>query len=343
MTFGGTLLRSRPFVAMAGLACVVALFGAAGSASADDVNGTDIPVNTQPFIGRDGLLYYPAPLVITGADGEEFLGSDFDTACGGNKRMVTKLRGLKRLARTIQRSGRKVVFTVAPTKPLVVDVEPTVELLPHGECAAAGLAEERALLAGYSDPRYLGLVQPLLTADGQTFFRTDPHWTTVGGAVYARELAGHLDPRLARRQRYTRTTTTMWGLFNYWYGNPTLETAASMVAANGVRSTPVEHRHRSDGAPNFTFDSSWRSAPARKTWPGRTLLIGDSFTVFALQTLQPLFAHGRFLWSEHVPQDAMVEGIKDSDTVVIEVVSFMLPGSPLVTPAFRHQVARALR
>jgi hypothetical protein len=326
-----------------GLTCVVALLGAAASAAADDTNGTDIPVNAEPFIGRDGLLYYPAPLVVTGANAEEFLGSDFDTACGGNKRMVAKLRALTRLARLIQRSGREVVLTVPPTKPLVVDAEPTVELLPHGECAAAGFAEERSLLAGFSDPRYLGLLQPLRASRGQTFFRTDPHWTTVGGAVFARELARRLDPSLARRQHYTRTTTTMLGLFNYWHGDPTVETAESLVAANGVRSTTVAGGHRSGGPPQYTFDQSWRSKPARKTWRGSTLLIGDSFTVFAMQTLQPLFARGRFLWSGHVPDTALVQAIKDADTVVLEVVSFELPSTSLATPAFRHQVARALR
>jgi hypothetical protein len=326
------------------LVCALAPLVAAAAASADGTNGTDVPVNAKPFIGRDGLLYYPAPLVITGANDEKFLGSDYDTACGGNKRMTAKLRGLKRLARTIQRSGRKVVFTVAPTKPLVVDAEPTAELLPHGECAAAGIADERALFSGFSDPHYLPLIQPLLAADGQTFFKTDPHWTTVGGAVYARELARRLDPRLARHQRYQPGTTTVWGLFNYWYGNTTLETAQSLVAANGVRSVTVKDSHQSfSSLPELVFDHSWRSVPERKTWRGHTLLIGDSFTLFALQTLRPLFAHGRFLWSGHVPEDTMVQGIADATTVVIEVVSFLLPGSPLVTPAFRHEVAAALR
>ena len=136
-------------------------------------------------------------------------------------------------------------------------------------------------------------------------------------------------------------TFTLWGLFNYWYGNTEQETAATVRPAGGVKVTSLDGAFH--GLPDLSFDTSWTSAPRRKTWPGRTQLIGDSFTLFALQTLQPLFARGRFLWSGHVPESDMVQGIADADTVVIEVVSFLLPGSPLVTSEFRRAVKGALR
>ena len=91
-------------------------------------------------------------------------------------------------------------------------------------------------------------------------------------------------------------------------------------------------------------DYAWNSRPAKLTWPGRTLVFGDSFSHYALPNLVPLFRHGRFMWIGEVELDDVVEAIRDADTVVLEVYqTFLSIGSVLTTKAFRQQVRRALR
>ena len=76
-------------------------------------------------------------------------------------------------------------------------------------------------------------------------------------------------------------------------------------------------------------DFRWISRPARKTWPGHTLLLGDSFTMVGLDSLAPLFRHGRFLWNKNNNEEVIAAAVAASDTVVIEVYQTFLGGSPL--------------
>ena len=95
--------------------------------------------------------------------------------------------------------------------------------------------------------------------------------------------------------------------------------------------------------PAITFDHSWSSRPVRHTWPGRTLLLGDSFLWYALENLRPVFGHGRFLWSGHVDDSVVLSAIKRADTVVIEGYQLLLPFTPMLSESFRSQVRKVLR
>ena len=97
------------------------------------------------------------------------------------------------------------------------------------------------------------------------------------------------------------------------------------------------------GYPNVVFDHSWNTKPAKRTVPGDTLLLGDSFMLYALASMRPIFHHGRFMWVDHTRIHDVIQAIKHSDTIVIEILQTFLPLSQvMVQKQFRKQVKKVL-
>ena len=278
------------------------------------------------FTGADGLYYTYAPSIVAGQQSYLFLGNDFDFACGLGPAMSRSLAAYAKLAKVIRKSGREVVFTLAPNKSAVLSADLPGQP-PHGVCDVQGLAAQDRLLEGYADPDFLPLVAPLRRSPRQVYWRTDQHWTTVGGSVFAKALAAHLSPRLGKRQRYTYGTETRLGVMNQALGISTPETLETAHPADRVKVRTARGAADWGGYPEFTFEHAWDSAPAGRTWPGRTLLLGDSFMWYALENLRPVFRHGHFVWIDHTDTD-VPQAIKASDTVVIEVLQLFLPQLP---------------
>ena len=297
------------------------------------------------FVGVDGITYDSAPQIVDGLDGEMFFGPEFDIACGLGAGYARSLIAMTKLARVIEKSGRRAMWTAAPSKTSVLGDAIDRAQLPHGRCDLKGLAAQRRLVDSYDDPTFVNIRAKLADDPRQVYWRTDPHWTTVGGAVFAKALARQLNPALARRQRYKLGTETRLGLFNIWRDLDVPETVQTAVPRTSVRTRTAGSSLEDFAAyPEIVLDHTWRSTPARRTWPGRTLLLGDSMLVFALENLRPIFRHGRFMWVEHVDVDDVVEAIVESDTVVLEVLQVFLPlNQVLVSKSFRRAVAKALR
>ena len=95
--------------------------------------------------------------------------------------------------------------------------------------------------------------------------------------------------------------------------------------------------------PDVVFDHSWVSRPARLTWPGDTLVVGDSFGIHVLENLRPLFRRGRFMWVNHTGAEAVVDAIRDAETVVLEVYQTGAGESVMALHPFYRAVREALR
>jgi hypothetical protein len=298
--------------------------GASGARA--DADGT--------FEGLDGLVYAYSPPVVLGADGVRFYGPDFDLACGYGDRLVQGMRNLSKLARLIERSGRRVIFTVVPNKSTVMSAQ--LEDVPHGTCDDVGLDEQRGLLENYRDPRYLALPGLLAKDHRQVYWDTDLHWTSLGATDFTRALAGRLDPRLARRQTYRHGTLTAIGGLNALLHDPTAETVPTAEPGRNVKVSPRTV------APTKAFDTTWRTRPAHRAWPGRTLAVGDSMMAVSLTTLRAVFQRGRFMWLGHVETSDIARAIARADTVVLETVQLFVPVNDLAKPQFYRQVRRAL-
>jgi hypothetical protein len=304
-----------------------------------------VPRRPERVIGHDGVEYESAPLVVNGLDNDLYLGLEFDLLCTwGGDRLERGMTRLARLARLIERSGRRVVFTIAPDKTLINWENVDKATLPQGTCDRQGMRQQRRVLDRFPDPSYLSMRKALDADPRQTYWKTDGHWTTIGASDWVTELARELDPKLANRLRFHKSSITAVGYLNKIRGIDTPETVPGVRYAGRVkvRTAPDSPDDLTPGGA-LSMDHRWNSAPAGKTWPGRTLLIGDSFTLMALELLRPLFRHGRYVWTGNVPLEDIAEGVADSDTVVIEVVQFFVYGGLLSSPKFHELVKKALR
>ena len=316
------------------------------SLAAPAAQGVGVAAPGGDFVGIDGATHPLAPGQVPGLRGQFFLGTDLDLACGvGGRGLASSMRSLTRLTRIIERSGRRVVWTVAPSKASVLSDRIDPATLPHGACDLEGLAEQRRVLDRRPDPAYLPVRRALVDDRRQTYYRTDIHWTTVGASDLTLALARRLDPAVARRQRFTYTTDSALGVVNAALGNPLVpEDAPAALPAGPVKVRTARGSTPWHDTSKITFDHAWDARPAAKAWPGRTVLLGDSFMFEALQTMRPVFAHGRFLWAEHAPRRVLLRAIKRADTVVIESLQTFVPLGQVVTDrGFRAEVRRTLR
>jgi hypothetical protein len=313
-----------------------ALVAGQGVAAADGSGTVPVPVH-----GADGNTYPSAPVAVPGTGGQLFSGPDFDVACALGGRFRDSLDKLARLADIIERSGRTAVWTLGYNKSSVLPRRLVLDALPHGSCDRDGLRIQRRLVRTYDDPQYLPLADALAGSRRQTYFRTDQHWTTVGGAVFAKTLARRLSPSLARHQKYAYGTEQFQGMLNDIRGIYAPETAETASPAGRVRTATRAGEWA--GYPEIVFDHSWTSTPSRRTYPGRTLVVGDSFAWFALENLRPLFRHGRWMWFAYSDPDDVAQAIVDADTVVIEVYQLFTSMTTLTERPFLNKLRQALR
>jgi len=291
------------------------------------------------FTGLDGQLHEVSPFAVAGQDGYYFIGSDFDTACAFGAHLGKSLEQLSKLADLLEKAGKRVLFTVAPNKSAVVRDHLPVPL-PQGSCARRGMRIQADLIDRYRDPRYLPLRRDLLQVP-HSYWHTDTHWSTAGTTVLARHLARALDPKLAQRLRYKRIKRTHGGDLAGTLGLPP-ETIVGRLPRNGVRSDPAKGSPAYDPSLTAIYpDYSWVSRPARRTFPGRTLVLGDSFAYVASEAVMNLFRKGQFMWvRSNVAKVA--RAVNGADTVVFSVVQRFATVSPLVDPKFQKQLKKRL-
>ncbi len=305
--------------------------------------GSQRTTNATGFVGADGVFYPYAPLVIAGYSDEFFLGQDFDVACADGLSYAKGMRRLAKLARTIEAAGKRVVFTIAPNKTSVNSNNVYWPTVPHGSCGVFGVTDQQRALDTFRDRRYLSIRKSLADDPREVYWKTDAHWTTVGSSIFATELAERLDKKLGRRQKYLPTIRTELGDLYELLGLSSPETASALVPNDGVTVTPVPGSGGFDPVAGVSFTHSWTSRPAKRTLPGKTLVIGDSFAYLGLEALRPLFAKGTFMWIQPNMLSKIAAGIARSDTVVIEVVQRFVSTSILATASFRADVRRQLR
>lgn len=301
--------------------------------------------NEEPltFVGSDGKTHAYAPEVVTGRKGELFFGPEFNAACAYGPNYEASVKPIAKIAKAIAKSGRKVVWTLAPAKVTVFPERIRMNRLPHGRCDKRGLKYQADTMRNYDDPNYLPLVDALANSRHQTYYKTDAHWSTVGGAVFAKQLGKRLSPRVAKAQRFRYTTEEWQGMLNSMRDVQQKETAE--LAKPRYRRVTVTPSARTPwgGWPNFIDDHSWRTTKGPDTYPGKTLLIGDSFSMFGLENLRPLFRNGRWLWYAKVDLDLVIDAIVKSDTVVLELYQSFTKGTSITNPHFLHKLRRALR
>ena len=293
--------------------------------------------------GADGDIYPRSPGVVKGRNDDLYDGYTYDIVCqdwaAGVKQDIDRVA---KLADLIEKSGRKVVLVVVPPKAVVNTGNVVRNKLPHGTCDRTGLDQQLKLYDNYKDPRFLHIRSALAEAakQRQLFWKTDPHWTTVGSSIYTKILANHLSPALGKLQKYKRgPDQTAVGALTRLQGGDTPETVESLVTKSSVKVT--DKPGTEPLTTPYIKSHEWTSKPAKLTYPGRTLAIGDSMAYTGIFQLRPLFRRGQFMWANNTDK-AMAKAIRKANTVILEVSHLFIRVTPLGTKSLRTAVRREL-
>jgi alginate O-acetyltransferase complex protein AlgJ len=268
-----------------------------------------------------------------------FYGADVEGPCDPVQPVDEVLEGADRFGRLLQRAGKRYVFTVAPDKSYVHP-----ERLPDDyvgdDCAPQAKREFWERLRSQPPAGYVELERELARVEdegGESLWRpSDSHWSPRGGLVYAERVAQALDPQLWRTSRIVPT------------GPVQLSGDLASLLGTPRRDEVPGYRLERDGV--TVTENSQTGLAATSTgaplWEGPTLLLGDSFTQNSRDALAPLFASARIVHpvaAQDVPDD-LVEAIRTSDTVVLEIVERAVEAGELHVgdPDFLRALERAL-
>jgi alginate O-acetyltransferase complex protein AlgJ len=265
------------------------------------------------------------PRVIEGENGWLYFGGDVSNLCRPARTVAETMDRLNRLAAAVESSGRRFVLTVAPDKGTIYPDNLPASYLGQ-DCTDERRAEFWDALRESPPAGYVDLRAPLEAEQersGPIYRPTDTHWSAHGGAVYARELAGALDPALLEQTEVVETgTAARVGDLGKMIGRATEDEFPSVeMRRPGV--TPV-------GRESLELPEMSLTTPATSTnetsdaplFGPRTLLLGDSFSNASRTFLGTLFRDISVLHNEvastapQVPADAMA----DADVVVYEIV-----------------------
>ena len=334
-------IDNRPIAAAPSASDGFDALDALGPWAADRVAGRTAGVEAKSWFDFNVLRELPAnSKVVRGQDGNLFLAEDFTRVCQRNAQFQQALDDFAKLAEVIEQSGRNVVFTIGPNKSSVVG-EALPSVVPTGACALDGITQQNEILDTYQHPDWVGVRQQL--TGSQTYWKTDSHWSTTGAAIFSKELAAHFGPRLASRITTTPETITKTADLNVLLGLTAKESPPSLKVSTGTTVTPQPGWIAYDPVKELVGKERWTTRPATGLVPGKSVIIGDSFAYYALGNLRPLFADGTFLWTGHVSETEIVNAIRDSDTVVLEMVQrSMATAHMFSTATFRQKVADAL-
>ena len=294
--------------------------------------------------------------ILQGSDGWLYLGTDVSGACQPLMTVPQVLARLERLARAVQRSGRRFVFTIAPDKTTVWPANLPANYVGKG-CASARKEEFWSALRADPPPGYFdmrGAIEARQAETGQPqYWPGDTHWAQWAAATYAEKLAGNVDPDgFAPLPISCAGTVTRVGDLTVYSGAPRADTMPACRIDTPQRPiTGILTDVPGVTVPTFTGTPTRVSArygtgtgldPVR----ANTLLLGDSFSIIARPYVLPLF--GR-LTVQHIEQArysprAVANAMVRADVVAYEIVerAVIRGGQALLSDAALAAVERAL-
>lgn len=290
------------------------------------------------LVGATVSWAQPAPgaakRVVVGSDGWLYIAQDWTVACQDRGKARTTADRARALSSALTSSGRPTTFLLAPDKSTIV-TKPLPARLPDGACGKAERAALWEALGEYGGPSFLDLRPAVraLTAEQQTYWRKDTHWTPTGGTAYAAELARRIDPLTGLRLGTRTATYSRRGDLATVLGRPAEETVRGLQTVNPLVSVRELPRTRVSGLTNPVRQTRATAAPGGRVIPGRTVIVGDSMDDVVVEQLAPLFAHAVFVWVLDVDQlSPVMSQLRSADRVVVETVERLAQRSRLLRP-----------
>ena len=269
----------------------------AGNAVTDRLPLRDKAINIDSYIDREVFKEEPAfggaatPRVLEGSDGFLFLKDAFDAACNSHGTPQSVSANLKRFADIIQRSGRKIVITIAPDKSsILTDKLPSDN--PQSECHRLHQDQIWKSLAEAVIPGYIDLRKTFRDAVVETreplFLRQDSHWDSAGSLVAIKKVV-------------EKFRTGVWSDSDIAY-NGELDYTGDLEAMRGgskIDQSPFFSIHRpSIKVVQEEYDEAYPpgyrrlsqiSGPEGSLIEGNTLMLFDSFGMAAIEQVVPYF------------------------------------------------------
>ena len=295
----------------------------AGKAVSDRLPLRDKAINIDSYIDRKVFKEQPAfggaatPQVLEGSDGFLFLKDAFDAGCNPHGTPQSVSANLKRFADIIQRSGRKIVVTIAPDKSsILTDKLPRDN--PQSECHRVHQDQLWKALAEADIPGYIDLRKALRDAVVQTreplFLRQDSHWDSAGSLVAIKQVVKKFDTGIWSDSEiafngeldYTGDLEAMRG------GSKTDQSPFFSVNRPSIKV--VQSQYDEAYPPGYRRLSEM-SGPDESLIQGNTLMFFDSFGMAAIEQVVPYFKKLETMNFNNFETNSWIEIIKASQNV----------------------------
>ena len=257
------------------------------------------------------------PRVLEGSDGFLFLKDAFDAACNGHGTPESVTANVKRFADIIQRSGRKIVVTIAPDKSSVL-LDKLPKDNPQSECHRLHQDQQWKALADAQIPGYIDMRSVLREEVAKyrrpLFFRQDSHWNMEGSLPVVRQVVNYFSPNIwkASDVTFNGLTEYLGDLEGMRGGTKMDETPIFGISRDQIKIAKSEND--AAYAPGHRRLSQM-SGPDGSLIKGKTLLLFDSFGMAAIEQIVPYFEDLTTVHFENFVIDKWIEDIKASENV----------------------------
>ena len=295
----------------------------AGKAVNDRLPLRDKAINIDSFIDRKVFNEQPAfggaatPQVLEGSDGFLFLKDVFDAACNPHGTPQSVSANVKRFADIIQRSGRKIVITVAPDKSsILTDKFPSDH--PQSECHRVHQDQLWKSLEVADIPGYIDLRKTLRNAVVRTreplYLRQDSHWDSRGSLVAIKEVVKKFRPGV-----WSDTYIAYNGELDYTGDLEAMrggtKTDQSPFFSINRPSIKVVQEQYDEAYPPGYRRLSEMSGPDGSLIEGKTLMLFDSYGMAAIEQVVPFFKKLETMNFNNFETKKWIERIKASQNI----------------------------
>ncbi|AHH93445.1 hypothetical protein GCM10010174_32100 [Kutzneria viridogrisea] len=328
------------------------LFGEAPMLGGGEPNqsGPIAPAPTGPQSPQSGTTdIEPPPVagfprVVEGKNGWMYFGVDMQSRCQPTVPLDQVLSNLARLKWAVENSGRRFVFVVPPDKS-TQEPENLPDHYAGKSCSEAFGQQFWPRLV--SETGALDLREALRAEaakhGGHVYFPQDTHWTYDGGLVMTKAIAEKVLPGTTSTWRVAQTGTRD--------GVADLPPMIGRTGVDNINTYMLAPDGRTDRSPRTTPDPRTVATYTTNNLltgmiPGKTTLVSDSFTNFAIPFVGAAFADVSIANVALVQADPNAEAQRmvDSDTVVVEVVERNITSgvSPIVQQPIVDTLVQAL-
>jgi len=295
----------------------------AGNAVADRLPLRDKAIDIDSYIDRNVFKEEPAfggaatPQVLEGSDGFLFLKDAFDAACNPHGTPSSVSANLERFADIIQRSGRKIVITVAPDKSsILTDKLPSGN--PQSECHRLHQDQIWKSLKEADIPGYIDLRETFRDAVVKTrqplYLRQDSHWSSDGSLVALKQVVEKFKKGVWRDSDisyngeidYTGDLEAMRG--------GTKVDQSPFFSINRPTIKVVQEQYDEAYPPGYRRLSEM-SGPDGSLIEGNTLMLFDSFGMAAIEQVVPYFKKLETMHFNYFETNKWIEIIRASQNV----------------------------